>query len=165
MRSGVTLAPTYSVLTDAADYRAARHNTAEQSDRCQPVLQRFAHPAGIRWHGLPGASGHLGRDRAQPDLQPDTGRDGGRGQQLDQHQLGSAGDDEPVPAPRSATTRCRAVRRPSTTFRPTKLSCRECRIQRPTSSATRGQILLLRLGLISEPWSCRARLQVRRFRC
>ena len=89
--SGVTLAPMYSVLTRRRGLlrrRIAQHRV--QPELRQPVLQRLADSCrSSERRAGPGAAGHLGRHRAQPDLQPDSGRDGGRGQQLDQHAVGA----------------------------------------------------------------------------
>ena len=84
-------------------YRGGLRQQRVQSGRHQSVLQWLAIPpeyalacpagTGCR-HGLLGASGHLGCDRAQPALQPDAGGDRGRGQQLGQPGLGSAVADE-----------------------------------------------------------------------
>ncbi len=87
--STVTLNPTYSFLTNATGYAAIKQRG--QPHLREQILQRLAHPAGVWRNRIPGASGHFGRHRAQPGLQPHTGRHSGRRQQLDQPQLGSAG--------------------------------------------------------------------------
>ena len=74
--SGVTLAPQYSVLTSlgtATDYAGpSLHNTANNPNFASQYCDGSRnHPnRGLR---LAGAGGHFGRDRAQSDLQPDSG--------------------------------------------------------------------------------------------
>ena len=86
-----------AAILGAVEYHRVRRGRAAQHGgqplAAEPVLQRRACAAGEWWPGLPGATRHRRCDGSQSDLQPDAGGDGGRGQQLDQHQLGSAGAD------------------------------------------------------------------------
>ena len=139
--------PTYSVLTDITGYPGIPPQRQRGTTYIQlrPLSASTATARGCRRNlvgRLPGASGYLGCHGAQPDLQPDAGRDRGRRQQLDQHQLGSAGDDQPRDQ-RNARQLPPGVmvRRLSTSFRRLKVKHSEPTHLHPrwTSSAIRGR--------------------------
>ncbi len=92
-----TLNPTYSVLDDRQATPAQPHNLGSNPSIRQPVLQRFARAANVHRGGwvrrtqwIWRTSGNCRRVDPESGLQPHSIRDGGRGQQLDQRQLGSA---------------------------------------------------------------------------
>jgi len=95
--STITLAPSFSVLTAHQKTASARMTRTPTRTLSGSIAHgsRIITGSGDGGRGLAGASWHCGRNRAQPNLQPRAQRDGGRGQQLGQHQLGPADDVEP----------------------------------------------------------------------